>query len=56
MFISFLMHAFIYEDPNGVVWTIPYKGIFSYYDEKSRELKVYFTPGRNHMDGYRCPS
>ena len=27
---------FIYEDPNGVVWTIPYKGIFSYYDEKSR--------------------
>ncbi len=21
---------FIYEDPNGVVWTIPYKGIFSY--------------------------
>ena len=40
---------FIYEDPNGVVWTIPYKGIFSYYDEKSRELKVYFTPGRNHI-------
>ena len=30
-------------------WTIPYKGIFSYYDEKSRELKVYFTPGRNHI-------
>lgn len=40
---------FIYEDPNGVVWTFPYKGIFSYYDEKSRELKVYFTPGRNHI-------
>lgn len=40
---------FIYEDPNGVVWTIPYEGIFSYYDEKSRELKVYFTPGRNHI-------
>lgn len=40
---------FIYEDPNGVVWTIPYKGIFSYYDEKSRELKVYFTSGRNHI-------
>ena len=40
---------FIYEDPNGVVWTIPYKGIFSYYDEKSWELKVYFTPGRNHI-------
>ena len=29
------------KSDGGVVWTIPYKGIFSYYDEKSRELKVY---------------
>lgn len=40
---------FIYEDPNGVIWTIPNKGIFSYYDEKSRMLKVYFTSERNNM-------
>lgn len=38
---------FIYEDPNGVIWTIPHKGIFSYYDETNRVLKAYFTPGRN---------
>ena len=47
--LSLENELFIYEDPNRVVWTIPYKGIFSYYDEKSRELKVYFTPGRNHI-------
>lgn len=40
---------FIYEDPNGVVWTIPHKGIFSYYDEKNRLLKTYFTSGRNNI-------
>ena len=38
---------FIYEDPNGVVWTIPYKGIFSYYDEKSRDChSAYQHSGR----------
>lgn len=38
---------FIYEDPNGTVWTIPLKGIFSYYDEKSQSLKPYFPLGSN---------
>lgn len=38
---------FIYEDTDGVVWTIPNKGIFSYYDEKDRMLKAYFASGRN---------
>jgi len=36
---------FIYEDSNGVVWTIPNKGIFSYYDEKAQALKAYLMPG-----------
>lgn len=37
---------FIYEDPNGVVWTIPYKGIFSYYDEKEPGAKSLFYTGK----------
>ena len=40
--------SFIYEDTNGVVWTIPNKGIFSYYDEKAGMLKAYFASGRNN--------
>ena len=36
----------IFEDRTGVLWLIPYKGNFSYYDRENKQLKPFYTaPG-----------
>lgn len=36
----------LFEDRAGVLWLIPYKGNFSYYDRETKQLKPFYTvPG-----------
>ncbi len=41
-----------FEDKQGILWVIPYKGNFSYYDRKEKRLKPYLTDPDNPQSVY----
>ena len=43
---------FIFEDSQGTIWVNPYKGNFGYYDEKSKQLKPYYTDPENPRSAF----